>query len=69
MAKIIDFFGKIDGGGMVLDMELHHKRMTNFIPFELDDYHKVTAFIDEKYPELFGLKRLEMIDKLLFPNQ
>ncbi len=69
MAKVIDFFGKRDDGVITLGIELHHKRMINFIPFELDDYRKVTAFIDEKYPELFGLKRLEMIDKLLFPNQ
>lgn len=66
MAKIIDFFGKKDDGGIVMDLELHPKRMLDFIPFEESEYDKVIAFINSKYPDLDMMERWEMIDKLLF---
>lgn len=57
---------KTDKGLCVLDIEITPKMMSDFEPFEIDEYNRVIEFIDEKYSNLFGLDRMNMIDKLLF---
>lgn len=69
MTKIISYLGDKEDGGFVLDLDLHPKRMLEFIPFEESDYDKVISFIDSNHPNLGMRERWEMIDKLLFTNQ
>lgn len=66
MSKVINYFGELDDGGVVLDLQLSPKRISNFKPFELRKYRKIQEKIEKENESMNDYEKVELIDKLLF---